>query len=72
MAEQLVQQDTSIFIFNTRKPAVNDLMDLESDQGKKYPYRNVCMLLQQQLHSYLRNNNLFTLHSILSSTNFVL
>lgn len=35
MAEQLVQQDTSIFIFNTRKPAVNVLMDIQMDQGKK-------------------------------------
>lgn len=34
-AEQLVQQDISIFIFITRKPAVNVLMDRETDQEKR-------------------------------------
>lgn len=52
MAEQLAQQDISIFIFNTRKPAVNVLMDTEMNQGKRKPtemcvcsFSNTCTVI---------------------------
>lgn len=47
-------------------------MDTGTDQEEKKESLKLRVLLLQRLHGYLRSSNLFTLHSILALTNFVL
>lgn len=53
------------------KGTCSECFDGQRDRSrKKQKSSKPCVLLLQCLHGYLRSNNLFSLHSILVSTNF--